>query len=355
MLKGNTKADRDEAPLFDEAPHPDAPVSGLPVRRSVIEAAGRLSKLVHLGTLGFGRAAWRGSIYAPSSGALRMKGLDGLSVLAGTPWLRSVSLERGYLHPYSQAELAVFACAVPADFRFIVRAPALVTSVFMHDRRGRSGGLNKTFLNVAAASAFVKSCVDGLGEKLGAVLFDFGPYPASQMKALSGRQKAIEEIGAFAEGLTHALDVRDGSAVLAFEVRNPTLFTPRLMAHLRSGGIRPVMGLNAGMPGLQRQMRALAVCDATDPLDPNWCLAGPLIVRWHCSGPLSPTFVREPERKRAGDPVTRTLIASLVMRAVRSGVPAYVLAGDDAEGDAPRTLLDILASLDAMRAVDRRF
>lgn len=42
------------------------------------------------------------------------------------------------------------------------------------------------------------------------------------------------------------------------------------------------------------------------------------------------------------------------MRAVRSGMPAYVLAGDDAEGDAPRTLLDILASLDGMRAAGLR-
>ena len=42
------------------------------------------------------------------------------------------------------------------------------------------------------------------------------------------------------------------------------------------------------------------------------------------------------------------------LRAVRSGVPAYVLAGDDAEGDAPRTLLDILASLDGMRAAGLR-
>ncbi|MFR6028644.1 MAG: DUF72 domain-containing protein, partial [Sutterella wadsworthensis] len=283
-----------------------------------------------------------------------MKGLDGLSVLARTPWLGCVCLERGYLHPHSQAELAVLASAVPADFRFIVRAPALVTSVFVHDRRGRAGGLNREFLNVAAAAAFVRSCTDGLGEKLGGVLFDFGPYPSSQMKTLQGRQKAVEELGAFAEGLVRELGSADAAPVLAFEVRNPTLLTPRLMALLRNFGIRPVMGLNEGMPGLQRQMRALAACDAQDPSDPDWRLSGPLFVRWHRSGPLSPVFVRDPESKSAGDPVTRTLIASLVMRAVRSGVPAYVLAGDDAEGDAPRTLLDILASLDGMRAAGLR-
>ena len=205
-----------------------------------------------------------------------------------------------------------------------------------------------------ADAAFVRSCTDGLGEKLGGVLFDFGPYPSSQMKTLQGRQKAVEELGAFAEGLVRELGSADAAPVLAFEVRNPTLLTPRLMALLRNFGIRPVMGLNEGMPGLQRQMRALAACDAQDPSDPDWRLSGPLFVRWHRSGPLSPVFVRDPESKSAGDPVTRTLIASLVMRAVRSGMPAYVLAGDDAEGDAPRTLLDILASLDGMRAAGLR-
>ena len=354
MMKGKPMIERSREPLFDDAPRPDAPVSGEPPRRSVLEASARLSRLVRLGTLGFGRPYWRGTIYSASSGALRMKGLDGLSVLARTPWLGCVCLERGYLHPHSQAELAVLASAVPADFRFIVRAPALVTSVFVHDRRGRAGGLNREFLNVAAAAAFVRSCTDGLGEKLGGVLFDFGPYPSSQMKTLQGRQKAVEELGAFAEGLVRELGSADAAPVLAFEVRNPTLLTPRLMALLRNFGIRPVMGLNEGMPGLQRQMRALAACDAQDPSDPDWRLSGPLFVRWHRSGPLSPVFVRDPESKSASDPVTRTLIASLVMRAVRSGVPAYVLAGDDAEGDAPRTLLDILASLDGMRAAGLR-
>ena len=147
MMKGKPMIERSREPLFDDAPRPDAPVSGEPPRRSVLEASARLSRLVRLGTLGFGRPYWRGTIYSASSGALRMKGLDGLSVLARTPWLGCVCLERGYLHPHSQAELAVLASAVPADFRFIVRAPALVTSVFVHDRRGRAGGLNREFLN----------------------------------------------------------------------------------------------------------------------------------------------------------------------------------------------------------------
>ena len=68
--------------------------------------------------------------------------------------------------------------------------------------------------------------------ELGGVLFDFGPYPSSQMKTLQGRQKAVEELGAFAEGLVRELGSADAAPVLAFEVRNPTLLTPRLMALL---------------------------------------------------------------------------------------------------------------------------
>ena len=99
MMKGKPMIERSREPLFDDAPRPDAPVSGEPPRRSVLEASARLSRLVRLGTLGFGRPYWRGTIYSASSGALRMKGLDGLSVLARTPWLGCVCLCLLYTSP----------------------------------------------------------------------------------------------------------------------------------------------------------------------------------------------------------------------------------------------------------------
>lgn len=55
MMKGKPMIERSREPLFDDAPRPDAPVSGEPPRRSVLEASARLSRLVRLGTLGFGR------------------------------------------------------------------------------------------------------------------------------------------------------------------------------------------------------------------------------------------------------------------------------------------------------------
>lgn len=157
MMKGKPMIERSREPLFDDAPRPDAPVSGEPPRRSVLEASARLSRLVRLGTLGFGRPYWRGTIYSASSGALRMKGLDGLSVLARTPWLGCVCLERGYLHPHSQAELARSGVRRSRRLPLHRARAALVTSVFVHDRRRRAGGLNREFLNVAAAAAFVRS------------------------------------------------------------------------------------------------------------------------------------------------------------------------------------------------------
>lgn len=67
MMKGKPMIERSREPLFDDAPRPDAPVSGEPPRRSVLEASARLSRLVRLGTLGFGRPYWRGTIYSASS------------------------------------------------------------------------------------------------------------------------------------------------------------------------------------------------------------------------------------------------------------------------------------------------
>jgi len=52
MMKGKPMIERSREPLFDDAPRPDAPVSGEPPRRSVLEASARLSRLVRLGTGG---------------------------------------------------------------------------------------------------------------------------------------------------------------------------------------------------------------------------------------------------------------------------------------------------------------
>ena len=38
MMKGKPMIERSREPLFDDAPRPDAPVSGEPPRRSVLEA-----------------------------------------------------------------------------------------------------------------------------------------------------------------------------------------------------------------------------------------------------------------------------------------------------------------------------
>lgn len=333
-------------PPFDDRPSLFAPVVAQVPDEGLVAMAARTSRLVRLGPCGWGFAHWRGTLYGAASGTRRLHGSQGLAALARSPLIRCVSLERGYLHPYACDELRTYADAVPADFRFMVRAPAMLTSVLARDRRGRAEGLNPHFLDQGLAQHWLDTCVTGLGERLGVLLFDMGPYPSARMKSLAARHEAVDRLHDFFE--TFLTSVPDAVGVTtALEVRNPTLLTPRLIDGLRELGVRPVLGLTAGMPGILRQMRALAYCDGGKQAPPDWQLQGPLVIRWQHAAGMERRFVGG--GVKGADPVTRAGIASLVMRAVRSGQPAYVVAGDDAEGSAPETLRAILTSVDSVR------
>lgn len=94
-------------------------------------------------------------------------------------------------------------------------------------------------------------------------------------------------------------------------------------------------------------MRALQFCDAKTDGDTQWQLQGPLVIRWQQGAALRQ--VRRQSELRATDPVTRAAIASLIVRAVRSQQPTYVVVGEDAEGSAPETLRAILTSIESIR------
>jgi uncharacterized protein YecE (DUF72 family) len=65
---------------------------------------------------------------------------------------------------------------VPGDFRFVVKAPGLVTDALRRDSSGRGMERNRDFLNAEAAlKHFVEPALEGLGPKLGTLLFQISP------------------------------------------------------------------------------------------------------------------------------------------------------------------------------------
>lgn len=78
--------------------------------------------------------------------------------------------------------------------------------------------------------------------------------------------------------------------------------------------------------------------------NPDWRFSGPLIVRWSRSPSLAHAVKVSGDAMPASDPATRAVIASLIVRAQKSRMPAWILAGNRAEGSAPGTLRAVLES-----------
>lgn len=110
---------------------------------------------VHVGTSGYSYKEWKGTFYPAKLPATAMLGYYGQR-------FRTVEINNTFYRPPTAALLAAWAGQVPADFRFVLKAPQEVT----HVRR------------LKGADAMVKSLAETaatLKDRLGAVLFQLPP------------------------------------------------------------------------------------------------------------------------------------------------------------------------------------
>ena len=343
FIDGISKAMKsNDRPLYDDAPMTGAPVRPAPSDEALRTLVKRVPEGLRLGTCGWASPGWRGSIYAPSSGTDTLPSAAGLAAYARYPLVNTVSLERHAQRPYGASDLEAFAAAVPEHFRFTVLMPADVTDPFLRRRDGVPAGDNPYFLDVAAAADRLALIAQSLGTKCGPVLLEFAPFPREWTADATALQQTVGRLEAFLGELKARSP--DGT-VLGAELRTPALLTPRFVSALNRVGVRPVMGLHHLMPVAVRQSRALR--HAEDPRDenPDWRFSGPLIVRWSRSAPLAHVLRLPGNTLPASDPTTRAVISSLAVRALKSKMPAWILAGNRAEGSAPGTLRAILEAV----------
>lgn len=332
-------------PLFDDLPVEDAPVAPMHADAALVRLGEKLPKGVRLGTSSWNFPGWRGIVYSPSSGSRRMAA-EGLAAYAAHPIFRTVGIDRNFYRPLSATEFARFGAQVPDDFSFLVKAPWLVTDPFLRHEGGRVAGVNADFLNPKLAfERFLKPVEQGLGDKTGALVFEISPWPRGALRKAGLVPEVVERIGAFFEALAEKAVV---ARVLAAEFRNPELLTPRMMRTLKRVGVRPVLGVHPSMPDVRRQISALRWYETETPEDAaaaavdDWRFSGPLVIRWS----LAQNQFFERARREwtpfnrivSADPATRTLLASLIVRAARSGQPVWAVANNKAEGCAPLTM-----------------
>ncbi|WP_322010060.1 DUF72 domain-containing protein [Paraburkholderia sp. J12] len=293
-----------------------------------LDLAADLPAQVRLGTSSWSFPGWRGIVYGEDYSNAKLA-RDGLSAYGVHPLLRSVSIDRSFYAPLSIADYLRYAQQVPDHFRFIVKAPASITDASVRGERGEPIAANPCFLNPQLATAeFVEPCLAGLGDKTGALVFQFPPLPD---QLLADPAVFVERLYAFLTALPPLPAGPDGPCY-AVEIRDAILLTPRFVRALRAAGVRYCVGLHARMPDPLRQAAALALMDGETP-------AGPLIVRWslHSGFRYEQAKARyEPFDKLVDeDPHTREALTELAARYALAGQPVLITTNNKAEGSAP--------------------
>lgn len=318
------------------SPEPDPParakqrratgVQPQPVEDDLQALAASLPPNLRLGTSSWSFPGWRGLVYTEASPAGKLAS-EGLAAYAQHPLHRTVGVDRTFYAPIGEATFAGYAAAVPAEFRFLVKAWSDVTSP---TRQHPQPGPSPHHLDAGVARDRVLGpAVGGLGDKLGVVLFQFPPQGEA---ATSAPERFAERLQAFFATLRTAVP----NAPLAVELRDPSLLHPATVAALQSCGVQHCFAIHAAMPGLLRQ-RDLVPLERLP--------SGPLTIRWM----LQPGLRYQQAQQRfdpfdqlaAPDPHSRSAIAELIVAAVPLGKEVLVVANNKAEGCAPRSLVEL--------------
>ncbi|WP_255219109.1 DUF72 domain-containing protein [Paraburkholderia kururiensis] len=321
-----------------------AAVLAAPPNDDVLDIARALPGEVHLGTSSWSFPGWKGIVYGDEYSNSKLS-RDGLSAYGAHPLLRTVSIDRSFYAPLTVADYLRYAQQVPDTFRFIVKCPALITDAVVRAERGEPVDANPCFLNAQLAiDEFVRPCLDGLGVRAGALVFQFPPLPDALLADPAG---FIERLSAFLAALPplSAMGSTAGATpCYAVEIRDACLLTPRFIRALRTAGVRYCVGLHARMPDPLRQAAALALLDGDTP-------AGPLIVRWSLHSGFKYEQAKakyEPFDKLVDeDPYTRRALAELAARYAIAGQPVLIATNNKAEGSAPLTCIELAREIGA--------
>lgn len=328
----------EQLPLFLD-PGPERTTEGrvrpAPVAAGIAELARELPSEVYLGGSTWSFPGWAGLVYdRPHPSALLAR--EGLAVYARHPLLRAVGIDRTYYAPITAEAYAAYAEAVPEGFRFLVKAHEDVTLCHFPDRPRygeRRGRANRRYLDAAYASAeVVAPFAEGLGEKAGALVFQFAPQD-------------LGSAGSFAAALYGFLSALPRGPTYGVEIRNRSLLGQPYAEALRAAGACHCLNIHPTMPDLPTQAR-LAWIDRAPALVLRW------IVRPGLSYEAAKGRYRPFDRLVDEDPRTRAAVALFALEAAGRGVPALITVNNLAEGCAPRSIARLAREIAAGRPSD---
>ena len=285
---------------------------------------------LRLGVSTWSYPGWEGLVWdgAYDASVLSKKGL---TAYHRHPLLRTVCVDRTFWRPLTASQYAAYAAQVDADFRFVVKCPAGVTDAQVRAEDGKAREANPAFLDARlAVEHFVQPTLEGLGSKLGVLVFQLSPLPWGW---LSRPTLLLERLDQMLAAVRLAL-AGHPSVIVAVEVRDPELLIAPLTDTLKAHGATFCLGLHGKMPPIEQQLPMLRAL---------W--PGPLVCRWNLNRIFGAYGYPDAQKKhepfneiRSEDPHTRAVLARTIKGITGAGQPAYVTISNDAEGCAPRSI-----------------
>lgn len=304
---------------------------------ALIELATHLPDHLRLGTSSWNYPGWAGLVWDGTYPATSLS-RHGLTAYSRHPLFRTVSIDRSFYRPLNVAQFADYAAQVPQDFRFVVKAPSLITDALVRDGSGRGMRPNMHFLDaMQALQLFVEPALAGLGQRLGALVFQISPLPPAWLTRMPELIQRLHRLLKIIPDL-HAV-APDG--VVAVEVRDPHWLTREFVEALRDAGATYCVGLHAKMPRITDQLPILRAL---------W--PGPLVCRWNLN-PLHGAYGYEDARDlyapfdRMVDPdlETREALTKVISGTAQAGHNVYVTLSNKAEGSAPLSVIELAKAL----------
>jgi uncharacterized protein YecE (DUF72 family) len=307
-------------PVLPAAPNPE-----------LVALAERLPASLRFGTSSWAFPGWAGLVYARRVGE-SLLAREGLAAYAQHPLLRTVGLDRTFYAPLTAAEYRAYAASVPPEFKFVVKAWNVVTTpIDQLSRRTPIAPAADHFLDPAfTIDRVIQPAVEGLGDQLGALLFQFPPLGFTPRQLFS-----------FPEALGRFLEQLPRGPQYAVELRNREVLVDRYADALARNGVTHCFNVHPRMPLVTEQAQLLG--------ERAW-LSGNVVCRWM----LHPAQDYEAARERYfpfdrlvdPDPQSRITVADVIEKVLATGNEALVIANNKSEGSAPLTLFTLAKELD---------
>lgn len=269
----------------------------------------------------------------------------GLTALSQHPLMRTVCVDRSFWRPLSVEQYAQMAGQVPQDFRFVVKCPNMVTDALVRNETGSGQDRNPVFLDPdLAIHQFVTPALQGLGERLGVLVYQLSPLP---WDLLQQPQRLWSQLSHVLAATREALTAHP-AVIVAVEVRDPMLLCDELVQVLQTQGCTLCLGLHGKMPPIAQQLPWLRKLWPT-----------PLVCRWNLNtafGPFGYPAAQDKHRPfnaiLSPDPSTRATLARTIAGICGAGQPAFVTISNDAEGCAPLSIALLAQTMHALQAPD---